>query len=281
MRTEWVDVNEIRLNFGEGPANGQRLVLLPGFPRHWEEYLPLLEALESHYHVFALSMRGQGLSQRAPPYTISSYIQDTVAFLQNVVGPAAFGVGHSAGAWFGLAAANDFPDLFSAFVSIDQPLDPEDHLLAHGTDTSSVENTLNAMRAAVDVDDLQARLAMLPTSNGGVLADEISEAELKARAVHLIKIDPETFAPWAKGLEKWILVPELQRWPGSYKAPLLFLDGDPTEGSMLTEAAVNYNLARYPWAERIELKKYDHVMRLRDAPHQAVAEIRRFFDSLE
>lgn len=280
MRPKSVHVNDVNLSFGEGPANGRRLVFLPGFPRYWEEYLPLLEALEPHYHVFALSMRGQGLSQRAPPYTISSYIEDTTAFLQDVVGPAALGVGHSAGAWFGLAAANDFPDLFSAFVSIDQPLNPKDHLIAHGTDTSAVQSTLDAMRAAKDIGDLQSRLSELPTASGGTMADEMTRAEINARAVHLANIDPETFAPWAKGLEQWIAVPELQRWPGRYTAPVLFLDGDPVQGSMLTEAAVTYNLAHYPWAGRVELKDHDHGMRLRDNPHRPVAEIRNFFDNL-
>lgn len=280
MRSEFVDANGVRLNFGEGAANGPRLVFLPGFPRCWTEYQPLLQALEPHYHVFALSMRGQGQSQWSPPYTIASYIEDTVAFLHEVVGDAAYGVAHSAGAWFGLAAANDFPDLFSAFVSIDQPLDPDDHIIAHGTDSSSVERLLNAMRAAVDVDDLQVRLSRLPTSDGRTWADEMSIEELHERAAHLRGIDPETFAPWAHGLESWIAVPELQRWPGQYRAPLLFLDGDADGGSMLTAKAVSYNLMRYPWAKRVELNKHNHVMGLRDAPDRAVAEIRRFLGSL-
>jgi pimeloyl-ACP methyl ester carboxylesterase len=225
-------------------------------------------------------MRGQGRSQWAPPYTIASYVDDTTAFLREVVGPAAYGVAHSAGAWFGLAAANDFPDIFSAFVSIDQPLDPKDHILAHGTDTSSIERLLAVMLAAVDVEDLQLRLSKLSTQDGRTWADDMTKEELHGRAVHLRELDPETFAPWANGLERWIDIPELRRWPGRYRAPVLFLDGDPEAGSMLTAKAVRYNLARYPWAERVELRGHDHVMGLRDNPEAAVSEIRRFFDNL-
>jgi pimeloyl-ACP methyl ester carboxylesterase len=280
MRSEFVDLNGVRLNYGEGAANGPRLVFLPGFPRYWTEYQPLLEALEPHYHVFALSMRGQGRSQWSPPYTISAYIQDTVAFLREVVGPSSNGVAHSAGAWFGLAAANDFPDLFRAFISIDQPLDPDDHIIAHGTDTSAVKGMLAAMRAATDIDDLALKLSALPTADGRTWAEEMSVKDIRGRAVHLREVDPETFALWAEGLESWIGVPELRRWPGQYRAPLMFLDGDPERGSMLTSKAVNYNTARYPWAIRIALQNHDHVMGLRDAPEPAVAEIRRFIDKL-
>ncbi len=280
MESKFVDANGVRLNFGEGAANGPKLAFLPGFPRYWTEYRPLLDALESNYHVFALSMRGQGLSQRSPPYTISSYIQDTAAFLEQVIGPSAYVVGHSAGAWFGLAVANDHPELFKAFVSIDQPLNPEDHVIAHGKDTTSVKRMLGALRAATDVDDLQDRLSKLPKSDGRTWADEMSVAELHTTAVQLRDIDPETFAPWAEGIESWICVPELLRWPGKYCAPLLFLDGDPDAGSMLTDKAVEYNLSRYPWAERVILKTHNHVMGLRDTPEAAVNQIRCFFDGL-
>ncbi|SDL04846.1 alpha/beta fold hydrolase [Aliiruegeria lutimaris] len=280
MRSKFVDLNGVRLNYGEGAANGSSLVFLPGFPRYWSEYQPMLEELEPHYHVFALSMRGQGQSQWSPPYRISDYIEDTVAFLREVVGPSSYGVAHSAGAWFGLAAANDFPDLFSAFVSIDQPLDPDDHIIAHGTDTSSVKTMLTAMRVATGVDDLALKLRGVPTSDGRTWADEMSGEDIRARAVHLSGIDPETFAPWADGLESWIGVPALQRWPGQYRAPLMFLDGDPEAGSMLTSKSVSYNMARYPWAKRVELQHHDHVMGLRDAPEPAVAEIRRFLDGI-
>ncbi|RYH07878.1 alpha/beta fold hydrolase [Tropicimonas sp. IMCC6043] len=280
MKSKFVDLNGVRLNYGEGAANGPKLVFLPGFPRYWTEYQPLLEQLTPDYHVFALSLRGQGQSQWSPPYTISNYIEDTVAFLREVVGPSSFGVAHSAGAWFGLAAANDFPDLFSAFVSIDQPLDPDDHVIAHGTDTSSVKAMLMAMRAAKDVDDLAFRLRGVPTSDGRSWADEMSEEDIQGRAVHLSGVDPETFAPWAEGLESWIRVPELRRWPGQYRAPLMFLDGDPERGSMLTSKAVEYNMACYPWAKRVELQNHDHIMGLRDVPGPAVAEIRHFLDRI-
>lgn len=280
MESKFVEINGVRLNYGEGARNGPRLVFLPGFPRYWSEYRPVLDALEPQYHLFALSMRGQGRSERSPPYTISSYIDDTAVFLREVVGRSALGIGHSAGAWFGLAAANDDPDLFSAFISIDQPLDPADHVIAHGTDTSSVRRMLDAMRNAAGVEDLKAGLAALPAAGGGTWADEMSVRELDERAAHLAEVDPETFAPWAKGIEEWLLVPELQRWPGRYRGPLLFLDGDPVAGSMLTEQAVRYNRARYPWAERVELTGHDHIMGLRDAPGRAVSEIRRFFDRI-
>ncbi len=280
MKSKFVELDGVRFNYGEGRPNGRRLVFLPGFPRYWSEYRPLLDMLEPHYHLFALSMRGQGLSQRSPPYTIASYITDTIAFLRGVVGGGALGIGHSAGAWFGLAAANDFPDLFSAFVSIDQPLNPEDHVIAHGTDVSAVGQLLAALRAARDVDELKKRLSCLLTSNGRSWAEEMDDREILERAHQLSKIDPETFAPWANGLENWIMVAELQRWPGQYRAPLLFLDGDPDAGSMLTASAVHYNLSRYPWAQRVELKGHDHIMGLRSDPERSVAEIRSFFGSL-
>ncbi len=82
------------------------------------------------------------------------------------------------------------------------------------------------------------------------------------------------------GLESWIVIPELVAWPGAYSHPLLFVDGDPEAGSMTSPAAVEYNLERYPWAERIEMAGYDHALRLRDHPGPVVGHIRRFFEKV-
>ena len=49
---------------------------------------------------------------------------------------------------------------------------------------------------------------------------------------------------------------------------------------MLTSKAVSYNMARYPWAKRVELQDHDHLMGLRDAPEPAVAEIRQFLEGI-
>jgi pimeloyl-ACP methyl ester carboxylesterase len=197
------------------------------------------------------------------------------------VEPPVLGVGHSAGSWFGLAAAASDPSLFSAFVSLDQPLNPEVHLVFHAGRIGTVKAMAAAMRAAADVDDLSRRLARIPTSAGVTWGDLFSEAELAEEAAGLKPHDPAIFDAWVhEELDALIDIPELKAWPGGYRNPVLFLDGDPEAGSLVSAEGAAYNLERYPWAQRVEMNGRDHSLGLGVDPGPVVDEIRRFFDNL-
>ncbi len=281
MQSKYADLDGVRLNYGESSPNGPKLVFLSGFPGAWEELGTVLELLATDHHVFAPSMRGMGSSQRADAYPIPSYIDDTGAFIRQVVGAPVLGVGHSAGAWFGLGAAVADGGLFSAFVSLDQPLDPQAHVTFHENRDAAMAAMVAAMRAATSADYLAQLLADVPASSGEPLGDLLDAQQLADHAAELVTYDPEIFGAWVDdGLESWIVIPELDAWPGVYRNPVLFIDGDPEAGAMVGPAAAEYNLARYPWGERIEMPGYDHSLRLNEEPERVIHHIRGFFATL-
>ena len=47
---------------------------------------------------------------------------------------------------------------------------------------------------------------------------------------------------------------------------------------MISPSAVDYNVGRYPTAERIEMTGYDHLLELQEDPEPVVSHIRSFFD---
>jgi len=281
MESKFIEINGVRLNYGEGPPNGPALVFLHGFPGAWTEHFPVYELLEGHYHLFAPTCRGMGQSQWASPYSISQCIEDVGSFIRAVMEPPVLGIGHSAGSWFGLAAAASHPGLFSAFVSLDQPLNPEVHLAYNTGRIGTIKAMAAALRAASDVVDLGRRLARIPASAGGTWGDFLSEAELAQEAALLKPHDPAIFDAWVHdSLEAFIDIPELKSWPGGYRNPVLFLDADPDAGSLVTAQAAAYNLKRYPWAQRVEMEGRDHSLGLDGEPGPVVDQIRRFFDNL-
>lgn len=281
MESKFVEINGVGINYGEGPANGPALVFLHGFPGAWTEYAPVHELLQQHYHLFAPTYRGMGQSQWSDSYSIPQWIDDVGRFVHAVVQPPVLGVGHSAGSWFGLAAANTDPALFSAFVSLDQPLNPEVHIAYNANRFPTVKATVVAMQTAKDIDDLSRKLAQVPVWTGETYGDLYSEEELAQTAADLSGHDPAIFDPWVKDeLVSWIDVPELKAWPGAYRDPVLFVDGDPDAGSLVSVEGAVYNMERYPWARHIELKGMDHGLGLWDDPGPVVKEIRRFFDDL-
>ncbi len=261
--------------------NGPKLVYLHGFPGEWDYRRTLMyELLERHYHVFAPTLRGMGLSQRVDSYPMTGYLEDTGNFIRQVVGAPVLGVGHSAGAWFGLGAAVADGGLFSAFVSLDQALDPLATVRLLEKDEATWLALLEAARKASDVGELASLFAEVPASGGGTLGDALNGEKLAVEAAEWAALDPEIMGPWADdGLESWIMIPELEAWPGAYRNPLLFIDGDPEAGGLTSTEDAEYNLARYPWAERIEMTGHDHSLGLTDDPGPVLEHIRRFFDN--
>jgi len=281
MESKFATVNGVRLNYGEGPPNGPSLVFLPGFPDTWSEALPILAAFQPDYHVFAPTHRGLGESGHAAPYRIADWVADSAAFVREVAGAPVLGIGHSAGSWFGLSAAGKDPGLFRAFVSLDQPLDPTVHVANHKPNVPIYGGIAAAMRAATGREDLARRLAAVPSTLGGTWGDHEDGAELLEDADFFRAADPAIFAAWERDdLAAWLLVPELQGWPGAYTGPVLFCDGDPAAGSLVTTEAQAYNRERYPWAERVQVPGSSHMMGISDDPSAAVAEICRFFSKL-
>src|SRR5829696_6456736 len=99
------------LGYYEEDGEGEALVLLhPGLAdsRAFEEYL--LE-FAHHFHVFRPDRRGHGCTPDVEgPITYEQMARDTIAFLEQVVGPA-YLLGHSDGATLALLAALERPYL--------------------------------------------------------------------------------------------------------------------------------------------------------------------------
>jgi len=274
--SRFATINGVRINYGEGPSSGPPLVFLCGFPSTWDEQLGFLDALSRDFHVYAPSMRGLGRSGHAAPYAIADWVADTGAFIREVVGAPALGVGHSAGAWFGLAAACTDPGLFMAFVSLDQPLDPRVHVELHKTTRRTYAGYAAAMRAGGGVDEIAGQLASVPSTRGGKLGDQLTDRDLREIAEWLMRVDPAVFDAWVHDdLGAWLNVPELLGWPGSYAGPVLFVYGDPAAGLVSADAR-RYNLERYPWAEVAELSGADHMLGLEDDPGPLTEIVRGF-----
>lgn len=107
------DVN----TYYEEDGTGEPLVLLhPGMAdsRAWETNLP---GLAERFRVFRPDRRGHGRTPDVEgPITFDQMAEDTIAFLEQVVGGPAFLVGHSDGAPVGLLTALKRPDLVRRLV---------------------------------------------------------------------------------------------------------------------------------------------------------------------
>jgi pimeloyl-ACP methyl ester carboxylesterase len=115
---EYVDLNGVRTWYDEHGEGAPLVLLHPGGAdaRAWG---PNLAALAAHFHVFTPERRGHGRTPDVEgPFTYELMAEDTVAFIEQVVGRPTGLVGCSAGASVALAVAVRRPDLVRRLVVI-------------------------------------------------------------------------------------------------------------------------------------------------------------------
>jgi pimeloyl-ACP methyl ester carboxylesterase len=126
---EYVDVNGVRTWYDER-GDGDPLVLLHGGLTDSRDFSDNLAQLASRFRLLLPERRGHGhTSDVAGPITIDLMAQDTIAFVDRIVGAPVRLVGYSAGAIVALWVAVRRPDLVSRLVLISGAFDPDGVIL--------------------------------------------------------------------------------------------------------------------------------------------------------
>jgi pimeloyl-ACP methyl ester carboxylesterase len=113
----YVDLNGVRTWFDEHGA-GEPLVLLhPGLADS-RAFGPNLDALAARFRTFTPERRGHGHTPDVEPITFELMAEDTIRFLEQVVGGPARLLGYSDGAVVALLVALRRPDLVSHLVFV-------------------------------------------------------------------------------------------------------------------------------------------------------------------
>jgi hypothetical protein len=64
FKSQYADVNGVRLHYVEGGKGQQTLVLIPGWPQTWYAWRKIMPELAKTYRVIAVDIRGMGDSGR-------------------------------------------------------------------------------------------------------------------------------------------------------------------------------------------------------------------------
>lgn len=110
-------IGTVALNYVEGPDAGPPLLLLHGITQRWQEFIQVIPALTSNYHVYALDFRGHGQSGRAKgTYHGENYGQDVLEFIDKIIGRPVIVFGHSLGGMVSLYLSGSYPNRFRAQI---------------------------------------------------------------------------------------------------------------------------------------------------------------------
>jgi pimeloyl-ACP methyl ester carboxylesterase len=114
----YVQLGQVKTWYAEHGA-GEPLVLMHGGLVDARFFAPNIDALAENFHVYTPERRGHGHTPDVDgPITYQLMADDTIAFLETVVGEPADLVGHSDGAFVAMLVAMQRPELVKRLVMI-------------------------------------------------------------------------------------------------------------------------------------------------------------------
>ena len=253
LRERYFDTGELRLHFMEGPASGPPLVMLHGATGNCGEWLAVIPHLSKHWHIYALDLRGHGLSEH--PATLEGYhilhnIHDMASFLREEVREPAVLLGHSYGAVISMLTVKHAPEQLRALVLEDPPL-----MLRRKNDEESKPfleyfSWLYQMRqTATSVDQI---LALLRAQN-----PQVKEDMLRPWAQSLARLDPNfPLAITTGDKRETVRDVDFEAHIRAIACPVLVMQADGTKGAALVQQDLNFFMAAASGNHNVNLAQF-------------------------
>ena len=216
------------------------MLFLHGVTRDHRDWLPVIPAFEAQWQVLAPDMRGHGVSARVPDrYFVADYVDDVVAFVEEVFAEPGVLFGHSLGAMVACSVAARIPNRVSAIIMEDPPFDTLGSRILQTPFAdyfAALRDLISAPHASAE--HLAVALAEvpmgLPDGTGTVrLGDVRDPASLLHHAQSLHCLDPEALGPLVRG--RWLDGYDWRSELGAVACPVLLLKGDMSRGGMLPD----------------------------------------------
>ena len=273
LKESTFNADGVTINFAEGPPSGPPLVLLHGGGDRWQHFLPIIPSLVMRWHIYGLDLRGHGKSGRVPgQYRPEHYVADIVAFLESQLAERAILFGHSVGGWIALLVAAEMVDRVQALILGDPPLCMERFLAIEGSEERiELWRTMRDLAGSgLSVPELASELADLPVSVPGQDAPMrygdlpgTDEAHLRGWAKTLSQVDPDVAQYHAEGrLDEYVEKVDLDAALQRIKCPVLLLQGDPSQGGVISDSDAEYTLSLLPDGLHVRLEGTGHDLGL-------------------
>jgi pimeloyl-ACP methyl ester carboxylesterase len=261
----------VALEIVEAGTGSTTVVVVPGFGAGIGPYDSFVRALAGGCSVVGVSVRGFGRSAWAAPYAIADWVDDVVAVIREVARGPVVAVGHSFGACLALAAAALEPSRVRGVVSLDQIVDLDAFVpLAIQLNGYWQQVRRAAMDAAGDLDVLTASLAEV-VGPVGRLGDVRSVEALRDMARQWSTQDPAVLDGMTdERADEWMNDPALADLARRVSCPILFVDGDPDSGSIVSSEIARRHLATFSGSRRLQIEGVGHQLGLDEAPSRIV-----------
>lgn len=254
--------DDVTLHYLEGPRNGPPLLLLHGMSRDLRCFSSLLSELSSHFHVFALDLRGHGASTHlAGQYRIDQFADDIRAFNASILPQGAALFGHSLGAMVGMFAAAQGKARITSLIVGDSMISPDNlaagtydflflqlhGLLVRKPSQEELARGIGDIRIRVPGFDETFAIRELPGNGKPVLMEWARSAGQTDPDVLKMSIDRSAFEFWKPAQ----ILPHIA-------CPVLLLQGNPELDALLTDQDVALARRLLPQCEHVKFDLLGH-----------------------
>lgn len=261
LREAFYSRDDIKLNYVEGPDNGPPFLLLPAYDNRWQSYTSIIPRLAKETHFYSLDTRGRGHSDHTHgKYALKCSLDDTIGFIEEVVGESCHVFGHSNGGWIGLWLASSRSDLVSSLIVGDSSLDVDAFIEVGKSEEERKFNKRLMDWAGKPVEELEEIFTIR-------YPDRPIEY-IEMRALTFSQVDPEIYRDWINGeLDTFFDGYVSEDILGSLECPVLVLRAE--DGLIGWEEVL--------WARELnqglmvkEFDGFDHWLGIQDGREQLV-----------
>jgi pimeloyl-ACP methyl ester carboxylesterase len=117
FKSDYAEVNGVRLHYVEGGAGQKTLLLIPGWPQTWYVWRKVMSELAKDYRVIAVDTRGMGDSSRPEGGYDTATAAKDLSDLMHTLGVDHYSViGHDVGMWIAYPLAAQHSDAIDKLV---------------------------------------------------------------------------------------------------------------------------------------------------------------------
>ncbi len=226
--------NGTTLSYLERSGGSEPLVLLHGITDSASTYEPLMDGLESRFHVYALDFRGHGHSDKPDTlYDTDAYADDVRHFIREVAGAPVLLEGHSLGGAVAVQVGATAPELVCGLVLEDPPLyfvnDINEICAALFEGIVVMATTLqDGSQSADQWFDVMAQAPDPYSGKPGI--ETMGEERIRLRLESIGRMKPKALQDALDGSLKWDTDAVLK----NVRCPVTLLWGEPAIGAVMT-----------------------------------------------
>jgi pimeloyl-ACP methyl ester carboxylesterase len=252
--------NGTTISYLERSGGSEPLMLLHGITDSAKTYEPLMDGLESRFHVYALDFRGHGHSDKPDAlYDTDAYADDVCHFIREVAGAPVLLEGHSLGGAVAVQVGATAPELVCGLVLEDPPLYFVNNLneIYRALFEGIVAMATSLQDGSQSADQWFDVMAQAPDPYSGKPGIEtMGEERIRLRLESIGQMKPKALQDALDGSLKWDTDAVLE----NVRCPVTLLWGEPAIGAVMTAEEVARATAVMADCHAIQAPEVGHLI---------------------